>query len=80
MSSAACRLHRRTPFTACAWLRMRFMPPMAGKTGMVVGRWHECHFVNLPIKVVTSRRRKVNPQGDLWLSVLEGTGQPVEFK
>jgi 6-phosphofructokinase 1 len=52
---------------------------MAGKTCMVVGRWHG-HYVNLPIKVVTVRRRKVNPQGDLWLSVLEATGQPAEFK
>jgi len=52
---------------------------MAGKTDMVVGRWHG-HYVNLPISVVTVRRRKVNPHGDLWLSVLEATGQPVEFK
>ncbi len=52
---------------------------MAGKTNMVVGRWHG-HHVNLPMSVVTVRRRKVNPQGDLWLTVLEATGQPAEFK
>jgi len=52
---------------------------MAGKTNMVVGRWHG-HYVNLPMGVVTVRRRKVNPQGDLWLTVLEATGQPAEFK
>jgi 6-phosphofructokinase 1 len=52
---------------------------MAGKTNMVVGRWHG-HYVNLPMNVVTVRRRKVNPQGDLWLTVLEATGQPAEFK
>jgi 6-phosphofructokinase 1 len=52
---------------------------MAGKTNMVVGRWHG-HYVNLPMQVVTVRRRKVSPQGDLWLSVLEATGQPAEFK
>lgn len=52
---------------------------MAGKTNMVVGRWHG-HHVNLPMSVVTFRRRKVNPQGDLWLTVLEATGQPAEFK
>lgn len=51
---------------------------MAGKTNMVVGRWHG-HHVNLPIGVVTVRRRKVSLQGDLWLSVLEATGQPAEF-
>jgi 6-phosphofructokinase 1 len=52
---------------------------MAGKTNMVVGRWHG-HFVNLPMKVVTIRRRKVNPHGDLWITVLEATGQPAEFR
>ena len=52
---------------------------MAGKTNMVVGRWHG-HYVNLPMNVVTARRRKVNPQGNLWVTVLEATGQPVEFK
>lgn len=51
---------------------------MAGKTNMVVGRWHG-HHVNLPISVVTVRRRKVGLQGDLWLSVLEATGQPARF-
>jgi len=51
---------------------------MAGKTNMVVGRWHG-HHVNLPISVVTVRRRKVSLQGDLWLSVLEATGQPARF-
>ena len=52
---------------------------MAGKTNMVVGRWHG-HYVNLPMQVVTHRRRKVNPQGNLWVTVLEATGQPVQFK
>ena len=51
---------------------------MAGKTNMVVGRWHG-HHVNLPISAVTVRRRKVSLQGDLWLSVLEATGQPPQF-
>jgi len=29
--------------------------------------------------VVTMRRRKVSLQGDLWLSVLDATGQPPRF-
>ncbi|HEY0256673.1 MAG TPA: ATP-dependent 6-phosphofructokinase [Candidatus Methylacidiphilales bacterium] len=52
---------------------------MAGKTSMVVGRWHG-HYVNLPMSVVTVRRRKVNPQGNLWVTVLEATGQPAQFR
>jgi 6-phosphofructokinase 1 len=26
-----------------------------------------------------SRRNQVDPQGDLWLAVLQSTGQPVQF-
>ncbi len=47
---------------------------MSGKTNMTVGRWHG-QFVNLPIDLVTRGRRQVDPQGELWLSVLEATGQ-----
>jgi 6-phosphofructokinase 1 len=47
---------------------------MAGRTAMVVGRWHG-RFVHLPIELVTSSRNTVDPDGDLWLSVLEATGQ-----
>jgi len=51
---------------------------MAGKTGMIVGRWHGT-FVNLPLELVTKGRRKVDPAGELWHSVLENTGQPAEL-
>lgn len=51
---------------------------MAGKTGMVVARYHQ-RFVHLPMDLVTSGRRKVDPQGDLWRSVLESTGQPAKI-
>ncbi len=51
---------------------------MAGKTGMLVGRWHGA-FVNLPLELVTHGRKKVDPKGELWHSVLESTGQPARF-
>jgi 6-phosphofructokinase 1 len=51
---------------------------MAGKTGMLVGRWHGT-FIHLPLDVVTQGRRKVDPGGELWHSVLENTGQPGEL-
>jgi 6-phosphofructokinase 1 len=49
---------------------------MAGRTATVVGRWHG-RFVHLPIALATGSRNQVDPHGDLWLSVLEATGQPV---
>lgn len=51
---------------------------MAGKTGMVVARWHQS-YVHLPMSLVTRGRRKVNPAGDLWRSVIESTGQPARM-
>jgi 6-phosphofructokinase 1 len=51
---------------------------MAGKTGVLVGRWHGA-FVHLPIALATKGRRKVEPQSELWHSVLESTGQPARL-
>jgi 6-phosphofructokinase 1 len=51
---------------------------MAGRTRMVVGRWHG-RFVHVPMDLVISSRNTVDPGGDLWLSVLEATGQPRRF-
>jgi 6-phosphofructokinase 1 len=52
---------------------------MAGKTGMLVGRWHGS-FVHLPLELVIQGRRKVDPTQELWHSVLECTGQPALMK
>lgn len=49
---------------------------MAGKTGMLVGRWHGT-YMHLPLALVTTGRRRVDPGGELWHSVLENTGQPA---
>ncbi len=51
---------------------------MAGKTEVVVGRFRR-RFVHLPIPLVVSRTSMVHPDGDLWRSVLENTGQPYSF-
>lgn len=51
---------------------------MAGKTTMLVGRWHDS-FVHIALDLVTGGRRKIEPNGDIWRSVLEGTGQPVQI-
>ena len=52
---------------------------MSGKTGMLVGRWHGA-FIHLPIPLATQGRRKVDPQSELWHSVLESTGQPARLE
>jgi len=52
---------------------------MAGRTAMVVGRWHG-RFVHIPIPVATGSRNQVDPNGDLWMSVLEATGMPERLR
>jgi 6-phosphofructokinase 1 len=51
---------------------------MAGKTAMMVGRWHGT-FVHVPLELITHGRRKIDPHGELWHSVLENTGQPAQL-
>ncbi len=48
---------------------------MAGKTGMVVGLWHDL-FTNVPLTAATDGRKVVDLEGGLWRSTLESTGQP----
>lgn len=52
---------------------------VAGKTGMLVGRWHGS-FVHLPLELVIHGRRKVDPKQELWHSVLQSTGQPAMMR
>ncbi len=48
---------------------------MAGKTGMLVSRWHG-HYVHIPIQAAVGRLKEVDLNSPLWRSVLESTGQP----
>lgn len=49
---------------------------MAGKTKLVIGLVHN-RYVHLPIRLVTSRRNTVNPEGSMWRDVIDATGQPM---
>ena len=51
---------------------------MSGRTEMVVGRWNG-RFVHVPMATAIRQRNLVDPNGDLWMSVLESTGQPRAF-
>lgn len=48
---------------------------MAGKTDMMVGRWHGI-FTHVPLPLALSGSKRIDPDGELWLSVIEATGQP----
>jgi len=48
---------------------------MAGKTDVMVGRWHRA-FTHVPLSMVLAESRRIDPDRELWLSVIEATGQP----
>ena len=48
---------------------------MAGKTGVLISSWNN-QFVHIPIEAAVQGRKQISPDGPLWLSVLESTGQP----
>jgi len=47
---------------------------MAGKTKLIVGHWNN-HFVHVPLEATAGKRKQINPNGKLWSTVLESTGQ-----
>jgi 6-phosphofructokinase 1 len=51
---------------------------MAGKTGMLVGLMKD-EYVHIPLKVISSGTM-VDPGGNIWMRVLEATGQPPSMK
>ncbi|MFO0741721.1 MAG: ATP-dependent 6-phosphofructokinase [Labilithrix sp.] len=47
---------------------------MAGKTDVVIGRIHRV-FTHVPLALIVNKRKRVNPDGGLWLAVTEATEQ-----
>ncbi len=52
---------------------------MSGRTKMVIGLWNN-YFTHVPMPLVISERKYLDPAGPEWLGVLEATGQPVSMK
>jgi 6-phosphofructokinase 1 len=76
--SYAIRSVEANPFDSVYCLRLAqnaVHAALAGRTSMVVGRWRG-RYVHIPMALAVSSRNQVAPDGDLWLSVLEATGQP----
>ncbi len=47
---------------------------MAGKTDMLIGLWHN-QLVHIPLATSTGHVKRMDPEGELWTSVLALTGQ-----
>jgi 6-phosphofructokinase 1 len=51
---------------------------MSGRTGMVIGFVND-HFVHVPIDLLGTQKKQVNPDGSEWRAVLACTGQPARM-
>ncbi len=51
---------------------------MAGKTGLLIGSWNNL-FIHVPINLAVRKRKRIDPEGIVWTSVLEATGQPSDM-
>lgn len=48
---------------------------MAGKTDLIIGYWNT-HYTHVPIALATGAKKRIDPDSELWTSVLAATGQP----
>jgi 6-phosphofructokinase 1 len=52
---------------------------LSGRTNMVVSFWNH-QFTHVPIELAVSERKRIDPEGPLWNSVLTSTGQPRDMR
>src|SRR5215467_601760 len=52
---------------------------MAGKTGLVIGFLHD-RFIHVPIELLATGQKRLDPDSPAWSAVLAATGQPHRFE
>jgi 6-phosphofructokinase 1 len=52
---------------------------MAGKTGLVIGFLHD-RFIHVPIELLATQKKRLEPDSPAWCAVLAATGQPHRFE
>jgi 6-phosphofructokinase 1 len=52
---------------------------MAGKTGLVIGLLHDS-YIHIPIEMLATEKKHIDPNDIWWNAVLASTGQPARFE
>ena len=52
---------------------------MAGKTGIVIGYLHD-RFIHVPIELLATQQKRLDPDSSVWSAVLSATQQPHRFE
>jgi 6-phosphofructokinase 1 len=51
---------------------------MAGKTNLIIGIWNNI-YTHVPIELVISERKQIDPNSRFWYTIMSATGQPVDM-
>jgi 6-phosphofructokinase 1 len=62
-----------------AFARHAVHAAMAGKTGLVIGYLHDL-FIHVPIELLATQQKRLDPESPVWSAVLSATGQPHRFE
>ena len=52
---------------------------MSGRTGLVIGFLHD-RFIHVPIELLATQQKRLDPDSPAWSAVLATTGQPHRFE
>jgi 6-phosphofructokinase 1 len=74
----SCRANCEDALLCDLFARNAAHAAMAGKTGLVIGFIHE-RFIHVPIELLATHVKRLDPASGWWRSVLATTGQPEKF-
>jgi len=75
----SCRAKSEDAVLCDFYARNAVHAAMAGKTGMVVGLHHDV-FIHVPVELLASRKKRLDPTSLTWQGVLAATGQAARFE
>ena len=75
----SCRADAEDAILCDYYARNAVHAAMAGKTGMVIGLHHDV-FIHVPVELLVSRKKRLDPKGQTWHAVLSATGQAALFE
>lgn len=74
----SCRANCEDALLCDLFARHAVHAAMGGKTGVVIGFLHE-RFIHVPIELLATQTKRLDPASGWWRSVLAATGQPERF-
>ena len=75
----SCRADAEDAILCDFYARNAVHAAMAGKTGMVVGLHHDV-FIHVPVELLATRKKRLDPNSQQWHGVLSSTGQAARFE